>query len=61
MPGLGLQTVCVLKEETLHERNLQNSAELEVILAHGSGSSAMGVLQLSKIPHMVTSHQVNIL
>ena len=28
MPGLGLQTVCVLKEETHHERNLQNSAEL---------------------------------
>ena len=28
MPSLGLQTVCVLKEETLHERNLQNSAEL---------------------------------
>ena len=28
MPGLGLQTVCVLKEETLYERNLQNSAEL---------------------------------
>ena len=28
MPGLSLQTVCVLKEETLHERNSQDPAEL---------------------------------
>ena len=28
MPGLGLQTVCVLKTKILNERNSQNSAEL---------------------------------
>ena len=28
MPGLGLQSVWVLKAETLHERNSQDSAEL---------------------------------
>ena len=28
MPSLGLQVVWVLKAETLHERNMQDSAEL---------------------------------